>query len=366
MAIFHLHVKNISRGDGRSAVAAAAYRAGETLPNVIEERDSAFGGRRDVLHAEIVYPEEAASWMADRATLWNAVEAAERRKDARLAKEIEAALPRELSPAAWLELCRTFAAHYAREGFVADFAIHDDGSAHNPHVHVLLTTRVVAAGGFGGKIRSADGRQFVEEARLLWAKLVNAALEGAGLGVSIDPRSHAAMGIEREPTEHRGPDPVERQARREKMALSRLLPRKVIPDQDNARALQDWPASQLARGTFDKEQLPVPGPDGSLLSQRQLDEAQERMLAEVEGSAQNDRGHPARRWGGNDVQSQRLEPQPRFMARRWENETPRDDVDSQATPVVARRWASESEPMRADETHRPDDDRYHDRHRDRS
>lgn len=363
MAIFHLHVKNISRGDGRSAVAAAAYRAGETLPNAVEERDSAFGGRRDVLHAEIVCPDGAAPWMADRAVLWNAVEAAERRKDARLAKEIEAALPRELPPVAWLELCRSFAAHYAKDGFVADFAIHDDGSAHNPHVHVLLTTRVVVAGGFGGKIRSADGRQFVEEARVFWAKLVNAALEGAGLGVSVDPRSHAAVGIGREPTQHRGPDPAERQARREKMALSRLLPRKVLPEGEGSRSLQDWPASQLARGAFDEERLPVPGPDGSLLSQRQLDAAQDRMLAEVEGPARVEHSPTARRWGGIDATSERSEPQPPVMARRWANEVPRSVGDGPATSVPARRWASETEPARVEERDVQPDDRHHDRDR---
>lgn len=360
MAIFHLHVKNISRGDGRSAVAAAAYRAGETLPNAVEERDSAFGGRRDVLHAEIVCPEGAAAWMADRAVLWNAVEAAERRKDARLAKEIEAALPRELPPVVWLELCRSFAAHYANHGFVADFAIHDDGSAHNPHVHVLLTTRMVAAGGFGGKIRSADGRQFVEEARTLWAKLVNAALESAGLGVSVDPRSHAAVGIEREPTQHRGPDPAERQARRERMALSRLLPRKVLPEGEGERSLQDWPASQIARGSFDEEQLPVPGPDGSLLSQRQLDAAQDRMLAEVEGPARAAPSPTGRRWGESAPQSERSEPQAPVMARRWANEVPRSLADVPMTSVPARRWATEVEVTQAKEHERLVDDRNQD------
>lgn len=358
MAIFHLHVKNISRGDGRSAVAAAAYRAGETLPNAVEERDSAFGGRRDVLHAEIVCPDGAAPWMADRAVLWNAVEAAERRKDARLAKEIEAALPRELPPVAWLELCRSFAAHYAKHGFVADFAIHDDGSAHNPHVHVLLTTRMVAAGGFGGKIRSADGRQFVEEARILWAKLVNAALEAAGLGVSVDPRSHAAVGIDREPTQHRGPDPAERQARRERMALSRLLPRKVLPEGEGGRSLRDWPTSQLARGSFDEERLPVPGPDGSLISQRQLDEAQDRMLADVEGPSRADPGPMGRRWGADDRAAERPGVQGPVMARRWANDAPRTVSDVPSLSGTARRWASEPEPVRVDEPDRLDDDRH--------
>lgn len=367
MAIFHLHVKNISRGDGRSAVAAAAYRAGETLPNEIEERESAFGGRRDVLYAEILCPQGAPPWMRDRATLWNGVEAVERRKDARLAKEIEAALPRELSPADWLELCRTFAEHYAGQGFVADLAIHDDGSAHNPHVHILLTTRVVEPDGFGGKIRSADGRQFVEEARVLWAKLVNAALESAGLAVSIDPRSHAAVGIEREPTHHRGPDAAERRARRENMGLSRLLPRKVMPAGEGEPSLKDWPASQLARSLPEEDRLPVPGPDGSLLSQRQLDEAQERMLADVEGQARQEAGPLARRWSGNTAPGERpSDLEAPFVARRWANGAPRNEAGTPSATMSARRWASDQQAERSEEPERQSEWRDSDRDRRRT
>ncbi|QLF72060.1 MobA/MobL family protein (plasmid) [Peteryoungia desertarenae] len=368
MAIFHLHVKNISRGDGRSAVAAAAYRAGETLPNDAEERESVFGGRRDVLHAVILCPAGAPSWMADRATLWNAVEAAERRKDARLAKEIEAALPRELTPAGWLELARSFAAHYAGQGFVADFAIHDDGSAHNPHMHLLLTTRTVEARGFGGKIRSADGRQFVEEARLLWAKLVNAALQSAGLGVSVDPRSHAAAGLAREPGQHRGPDPAERRARRKNMGLSRLFPSKVAPEGEGSDRLRDWPASQLARGYEDEGQLPVPGPDGSLLSQRELDEAQDRMLTEVERQPREDAAGPVgRRWAtGENAGQGQPEPERPLVARRWASEAPRTGAEVSPDALTARRWTAEQPPERTHDIEREDEWRDHERDRRRT
>src|SRR5260370_9039046 len=81
VAIYHLHVKNISRRDGRSAVAAAAYRAGETLPNEAEEKDSAFAGKRDVVFTEIRLPPNAPAWLPDPAKLWNPVEAPEKRKD---------------------------------------------------------------------------------------------------------------------------------------------------------------------------------------------------------------------------------------------------------------------------------------------
>lgn len=345
MAIYHLHVKNISRGTGRSVVAAAAYRAGETLPNEAEERLSAFGGRRDVLHNEIVLPDAAPAWMANRARLWNAVEAVEKRKDARLAKEIEVALPRELPRSAWLVLARQLAAAYATKGFVADFAVHDDGTAHNPHAHILLTTRLVTPDGFGGKIRSADGRQFVEDARALWGKLANEALTKAGLGVSVDPRSYARAGVDRAPGKHRGPDPAARRLRRENMALSRKLPHRIAPmtPQELDRMSADWPASQLARRTEHEDNLPVPDSNGNPISPRELDQAQERMLSDMEREPFD--MSQSQRW------TVRAEPAPsssserdrRFVSKRWARETPdRVPVDTPESAFRSRRWGQET------------------------
>ncbi|ABC90755.1 probable conjugal transfer protein [Rhizobium etli CFN 42] len=263
MAIYHLHVKNISRGEGRSILAAAAYRAGETLPNEIEERMSVFGGRRDVVANEIRLPQGAPSWMADRAELWNAVEAAEIRKDARLAKELEFSLPRELPRSAWLGVAHAMADAYTAKGFVADLAIHDDGAQHNPHVHLLLTTRVITEKGFGPKIRSADGRAFVIEARSLWARVANAALGKAGIAVAIDERSYAKRQLERKPGEHRGPDREERQARRARLQQRR--PQMIPRDND--------------------DNLPVPDPDGSPIHPRELAKAESRMLDDMHGNA---------------------------------------------------------------------------------
>jgi hypothetical protein len=256
VAIYHLNVKNISRGDGRSIVTAAAYRAGAVLPNQAEERLSDFGGRRDVVVSDIRLPVGAPEWMADRTQLWNAVEVAEKRKDARLAKEVEFALPRELPRTAWLTVARAMADAYAAQGFVADFAIHDDGTQHNPHVHILLTTRVVTTEGFGPKIRSADGRQFVTEARALWERVANAALKTAGVAVAIDSRSYAKRKLERKPGQHRGPDPEERRARRAR-------------------------AKEQAMQRDNDLDLPVPDPDGSPIHPKELDTAERRMLDEV-------------------------------------------------------------------------------------
>ncbi|WP_084632819.1 MobA/MobL family protein [Pleomorphomonas oryzae] len=216
MAIYHLHVKNLSRKTHTSIVAAAAYRAGATLPNDVEEGLSKFGGRRDVVYTEIRFPAGAPEWMGDRARLWNAVEKAEIRKDARLAKEIEGALPRELPPRMWALAVRTMAQLYAGRGHVVDAAIHCDGGNENPHAHFLLTTRAVSPEGFGAKIREADGVEFVTTARKVWAEVINAVLAKAGVSASVDHRSHADRGLDQTPTQHRGPDEAERIARRER------------------------------------------------------------------------------------------------------------------------------------------------------
>lgn len=215
VAIFHLHLKNISRGDGRSAVACAAYRAGETLPNEAEERESRFAGRRDVRYAAIVLPDGAPAWMGDRGQLWNAVEAAEKRKDARLAKELEVALPRELPFGQKLAAVDALARALASSGLAVDYAIHEDGTNHNPHAHLMMTTRAIGPTGFGKKLRGTDDKAFLQQTRTLWGKIVNQALGNAGAAVMVDHRSNAARGIEKAPGHHRGIDRAERQHRRE-------------------------------------------------------------------------------------------------------------------------------------------------------
>lgn len=255
MAIYHLHVKNISRRDDRSAVAAAAYRAGETLTNEAEERKSKFGGRRDVRHAEIRAPAGAPDWCHDRAALWNAVERVERRKDARLAKEIEFALPRELPPSLWVSVARDMADAFVVRGHVVDLAVHDNGDGHNPHVHMLLTTRSLSPEGFGPKMRDADARAFVPEVRKMWETIANAALGKVGANIAIDARSHATRGLAERPGPHRGPNPDERRAKRaaarssgEPMRQDQLDARQELLTDKTAlerfpllRAREDWP-----------------------------------------------------------------------------------------------------------------------------
>jgi len=232
MAIYHLSMKPISRASGRSAVAAVAYRAAEKLSN---ERDGLihdFTRRSGVEHAEIVLPGDKIAadgnvihgqgpeWARERSALWNAAEGAEKRKDARFAREIEVALPMELSPEQRLRLTRDFAQKLAaRYGVAVDFAIHSPHGAtdsRNHHAHIMLTTRKVELDGLGGKseLELENGKlvalglptshEQLRNMRTDWEQLSNAHLARAGLDIRIDHRSFAERGLEIEPTQHVG------------------------------------------------------------------------------------------------------------------------------------------------------------------
>lgn len=221
LAIYHLSMKPISRASGRSSVAAAAYRAGECLTNERDGLTHDFTRREGVEHSEIVFPQGAgATWALDRSTLWNAAEQAENRKDARVAREFEIALPHELSAEQRLELTRAFAQDLSdRYGTAVDFAIHAPHGAtdvRNHHAHLLMTTRRVAAEGLAEKsfierenkwLAANDlpsAQLQLRDVRQAWEQVANAHLARAGLDIRIDHRSHQERGLEIEPTEHMG------------------------------------------------------------------------------------------------------------------------------------------------------------------
>ena len=147
MAIYHLHVKVVGRKSGSSAVASAAYRSGSRLRDERLDRSHDFSGKRGVVHSEVMLPENAPEAWGDRERLWNDVEAFEIRKDAQLAREVEFAIPREMSEAQGIELARDFArGEFVDRGMVADLNVHwdigEDGMP-KPHAHVMLTMRAV-------------------------------------------------------------------------------------------------------------------------------------------------------------------------------------------------------------------------------
>src|SRR5580693_3623712 len=152
MAIYHLHVKVIGRKAGSSAVASAACRSGSRLRDERLERSHDFSGKRGVVHSEVMLPENAQEAWVDRERLWNDVEAFEVRKDAQLAREIEFAIPREMSEAQGIDLARDFVrGEFVDRGMIADLNVHldmaEDGMP-KPHAHVMLTMRVGDESGF--------------------------------------------------------------------------------------------------------------------------------------------------------------------------------------------------------------------------
>src|SRR5579863_8667304 len=203
MAIYHLHVKVIGRKSGSSAVAAAAYRSGSRLRDERLERSHDFSAKRGVVHSEVMLPENAPQAWSDRERLWNDVEAFEVRKDTQLAREVEFALPREMSEAQGIELARDFVrGEFVDRGMIADLNVHwdmaEDGMP-KPHAHVMLTMRAVGENGFGPKVREWNRTAMVERWRERWAELANERLAELDIDARIDHRSLEAQGIALEP-----------------------------------------------------------------------------------------------------------------------------------------------------------------------
>jgi hypothetical protein len=212
MAIYHLSVKAISRSQGRSATAAAAYRAG---CKIVDERTGEihdYSRKNGVLSADVILPAGSPDWAKNRSQLWNAAEHAERRKDACVAREFEVALPCELSRDERRKLALAFAQEMAdRDGCAVDVAIHDHGKhgdERNAHAHMLRTTRRVSIDGLGEKLDTEKaGRKRaddLEAIRLRWAEITNECLRQHGIAASVDHRSLEAQGVDRVPSKHLG------------------------------------------------------------------------------------------------------------------------------------------------------------------
>lgn len=203
MAIYFCRVQTISRRAGRSAVAASAYRAGEQIADARHEKTHDYRRKRDVESTAIIMPQGVTAWPT-RAELWNAAEAAERRKDATVAREALVALPHELPAQARTTLARDFAQWIADTyGVAADVCVHhphaDKRRPSDPrhyHAHILFTTRRIEEDGrLGAKTRILDvkqtGRPEIERMRQQWEQMCNQALERAGRPERVDCRKQA-------------------------------------------------------------------------------------------------------------------------------------------------------------------------------
>ena len=214
MAIYHCSIKSISRGAGQSIVASAAYRHACMLENSRTGEVYNYSRKQGVESSDIYLPSGVnQSWAQDRGKLWNAAEKAEKRKDARLGREIVLALPAELSASQRRELIGEMACHLAeRYGVAVDVAIHQpsrQGDQRNHHAHMLMSSRRITSEGFKEKARELDdherGPAEVEHIRNEWARLANRALERAGQHVQIDHRSFRRQELKRMPSLHLGP-----------------------------------------------------------------------------------------------------------------------------------------------------------------
>jgi Ti-type conjugative transfer relaxase TraA len=241
MAIYHLSAQVISRGAGRSVVAAAAYRAASRLEDDRTGVAHDFTAKAGVVHAEVLLPDGAPAAWSDRSVLWNAVEAGEKRHDAQLAREVEFALPRELSRAEGIALAQDFVREqFVARGMVADLCVHaplgEDGQP-KPHAHVLLTMRQAGPEGFGAKQREWNSTALLEGWRARWAELANERLASLGHDVRIDHRSLAAQGIPLEPQHKVGPAGMRRAERGE--AAERRAEHDAIARRNGERILTD-------------------------------------------------------------------------------------------------------------------------------
>jgi Ti-type conjugative transfer relaxase TraA len=274
VAIYHLSVKSISRASGRSAVAAVAYRAAGRLQNHRDGLVHDFTRRSGVEQVGIVTPKSIeAEWAQDRSVLWNAAETTEKRKDARVAREIEVALPHELSPDQRTELTRDFSQRMSdRYSVAVDFAIHSPHGhtdIRNHHAHILLTTRKVGRAGLGDKselelenskleaMGLPNTHEQIRDIRVGWETIANEYLVRAGLDVRIDQRSHRELGLNIEPTQHVGVHASQIKRRGKEVSRARL---DEVAAQKNIEAIREKPDQILTlitaeRSVFDQHDV---------------------------------------------------------------------------------------------------------------
>lgn len=241
MAIYHFSAKVISRGNGSSAVAAAAYRSASRLQDERLDRPHDFTGKAGVVHSEILQPEGTPERWQDRATLWNEVEAGERRKDAQLAREVEFAIPREMDQAQGVALARDFVQReFVDRGMVSDLNVHwdvaDDGSP-KPHAHVMLSMREAGPEGFGAKVRDWNSTEQLVQWREAWSEHVNSRLAALGIDARVDHRSFKDQGIDLEPQNKIGPSGARRDGRGE--AAERADEHRAIARRNGERIIED-------------------------------------------------------------------------------------------------------------------------------
>jgi len=219
MAIYHFSIKNIGRSNGRSAVAAAAYRSGEKLVDSVYGKEQDYTKKTGVEYKNIYVPSHANEHLLDRQTLWNEVEKSELKKNgdlkttARLAKEFEIAFPHEVDADTRKRMLDDLAQTLVKNhNVIVDAVIHaphtkSGSDERNYHGHIMFTTRSInEQGELGKKARefNDDGKNLTLAYRELWANMVNRELEQLGTQERVSHLSYSDLKYDLEPTVHEG------------------------------------------------------------------------------------------------------------------------------------------------------------------
>lgn len=234
MEVISFHIGIISRGNGRSAIQMAAYCARDKLYSDYTGKSYDYTDRQDLVYHEILLPDYAPDTFRNSEVLWNSVEKIEKSKNARLARTVIIALPKEINHSSHIQMVRQYAQEFfVQKGMCADISIHDKGDG-NPHAHLLLTTRSLDRDGkwmckqrrnylldkSGNRIRDPitkgyklgrsiktndwDAPDRIEEWRKGWAGVCQSWFKRCGISKEITHISYARQGIDREPTIHLG------------------------------------------------------------------------------------------------------------------------------------------------------------------
>ena len=234
MPVPHLEIRIVQRSKGSSAVAGAAYQAGEKLFSEYDQKMKNYLYKKEVVYTEVMLPNNAPPGYADRATLWNAAEEVEKQWNSQLARRFVVALPREAPPEMYPQMMQEYCReHFVSKGMCCDFAIHNpDPPGHNPHCHIMLTMRAIDENGKwlsksrkvydldenGERIRLPSGnwkshkedtvdwneQYHAEEWRHGWELVQNKYLELAGSPERVNMRSYERQGLDKIPTVHMG------------------------------------------------------------------------------------------------------------------------------------------------------------------
>lgn len=210
MAIYHLHCDIVGRSGGRSATAAAAYRATEKIKDRTTGEAFDYRKKEKALYTEILTNGDVPEWATDRAELWNSCEEKENRKNSQFCRSFDGALPKEFDLETNIRLSKQFAEIFTKRGTPADLAIHaphkdkNGKSNDNIHFHLLVATRKMNKDGWTEKDREANDKDFLKQVRKSWADIVNAEFERRGMAERIDERTLEEQGIDREPQQHQG------------------------------------------------------------------------------------------------------------------------------------------------------------------